>query len=196
MATNRAVKLKGKKILLSPVSKNDIALFHSWISDLEVTKTTLSSAKIFTLEDERDWFADIGRSADDKVLAIVVKNNAKVIGTIGLHKIDSTDRRASLGIMIGDKRYWGKGYGKEAVVLMLDFAFTALNLHSVHLGVFAFNHRAVRAYKTVGFKEYGRQREAHFWGGVYYDIIQMDILESEFKSSRIKELILEAQKMK
>ena len=179
--------------MLSPVSKNDIALFHSWISDLEVTKTTLSSAKIFTLEDERDWFAYIERSTDDKVLAIVAKNNSKVIGSIGLHKIVNPDRRASLGIMIGDKRYWGKGYGREAIVLMLDFAFTVLNLHSVYLGVFAFNKRALRAYSAVGFKEYGRQREAHFWGGKYYDIIQMDILESEFKSSRIKELILESQ---
>lgn len=161
---------------------------------MEVTKTTSPSPKIFTLEDERKWFTEIGKKTDDKVLAIIAKKNNKTIGSIGLHKIDTTERRASLGIMIGDKNYWGRGYGREALVLMLDFAFTVLNLHSVYLGVFAFNKRGLRAYKAVGFTEYGRGREAHFWGGKYYDIIQMDILDREFKKSKIRDLILEAQK--
>ena len=192
---SRAVKLEGKKVALCPINKDDIHILHKWISDLSVTKTTSSSPKIFTFEDEERWFKSITqKKRGEKVLAIIVKKTEKIIGTIGFHKISEVHKRASLGIAIGDKKYWGKGYGREAVALFLDFAFNVLNIHSVWLNVYEFNTRAMRMYKAVGFKEAGRLRETHFWGGKYYNTIKMDILDREFKQSKIKDLILESSK--
>ena len=194
MKPSRPIKLLGKRVNLCPLDEKDLPLFHSWVSDLSITKTTSQSPDIFTLEGEKQWLKQIKKQKNECVLAIVAKKTGKTIGNIGLRNIDKTHRSARLGIIIGDKHYWGKGYGREVIALMLNFAFNVLNLHSINLSVFAYNERALRSYKAVGFKECGRQREAHFWGGKYYDIIKMDILAQEFKNSRIKDLILESPK--
>ena len=194
MKPQRAIKLKGNKILLCPIEKKDIRLFHKWISDLTVTKTTRASCQIFTIDDEKNWFQNLRKKKSNLTLAIIAKASGKTIGNISLNKIDQTHRRARLGIMIGDKNYWGKGYGREAITLLLDFAFNVLNIHSISLTVHSYNKRAIRSYKAVGFKQAGKRRQAHFWGGKYYDNILMDILASEFKKSKLKDLILEPQK--
>jgi RimJ/RimL family protein N-acetyltransferase len=191
----RAVKLQGRKVNLCPINKKDIPLFHQWVSDLTVTKTLFSgTADVLTVYDEEDWFKKTKKREGELTLAIVAKKFSKTIGSIELKRINKIDKTASLGIIIGDKNYWGKGYGREAITLLLDFAFNVLNLHSVNLSVYDYNHRAIKAYQAVGFKEAGRLRETRFWGGKYYDIIKMDILADEFKNSKIKDLILEAQR--
>ena len=78
------------------------------------------------------------------------------------------------------------GYGTESLRLLLDYGFNYLNLNNIHLGVKAFNERAIACYKKVGFKEYGRRREAYFLNGKYYDHVFMDILAREFKGNYIK----------
>ena len=82
--------------------------------------------------------------------------------------------------MIGDKSYHGKGYGHEAIELLLGFAFNFLNLHNVSLWVYDDNARGIACYKSVGFKECGRRRQANRHNGQWRDIIFMDILAEEF----------------
>jgi RimJ/RimL family protein N-acetyltransferase len=86
-----------------------------------------------------------------------------------------------LGILIGEKSFWGQGCGQDAVRLLLDYAFNLLNLHSVMLGAFAFNERALAANTKVGFREIRRRREARTMAGLAYDVVLMDILEDEFR---------------
>ncbi len=94
-----------------------------------------------------------------------------------------------LGIVIGEKTFWGKGYGQDAIRLLLDYGFNLLNLNSVMLGVFAFNERALHCYKHVGFREIGRRRQARIIGDKKCDAILMDILAEEFVGGRIPELL-------
>ena len=94
-----------------------------------------------------------------------------------------------LGIVIGEKTYWNKGYGQEAITLLLDYGFTLLNLNSIMLGTFAFNERAINCYKCVGFKEIGRRRQARIIGESKYDGILMDILAEEFTSPYVRQLL-------
>ncbi len=171
MKFSRPIKLQGKRVYLCPVDEKDLRIFHRWVTDLDVTKTIERSAKIFTRADEEIWLKDAQKkqkSGTDYTLTILTKQN-NPIGVVGLHNIEDSSRKADMGIMIGEKAYWGKGYGREAIVLMLDFSFTVLNMHSISLGAYSYNTRAIKAYKAVGFKEAGRLREAHFWGGKYYD---------------------------
>jgi RimJ/RimL family protein N-acetyltransferase len=91
--------------------------------------------------------------------------------------------------MIGDKEFQNRGYGQEAIRLLLDYAFNLLNLNSVMLGTYAFNTRAIAAYKKVGFREIGRRRQARLIAGKAYDDIFMDILAEEFEGSVIAPLV-------
>lgn len=79
-----------------------------------------------------------------------------------------------------------KGYGTEAIQLILDYGFNYLNLNNIKLDVLSFNERAIACYKKCGFKEYGRRRKSEFINGKYYDRISMDILKEEFIQSYIK----------
>jgi len=86
--------------------------------------------------------------------------------------------------MIGDKRFWSNGYGTDAVLTILGFAFEQMNLHRVSLGVIEYNERGYTCYKKCGFVEEGRSRDATHRDGRYWDIIRMGILRSEFEALR------------
>ncbi len=94
--------------------------------------------------------------------------------------IDPINQTAELGILIGEESERGKGYGQEALKLMLDYGFNTLNLYNIYLGVYSFNEQAMACYKKVGFKEAGRLRKAKFHNGKRYDDIKMDMLREEF----------------
>jgi len=103
-----------------------------------------------------------------------------LIGHIDLHDVDHHSRHAFLGICIGDGEHRGKGYGTEAIRLVLDYGFNTVNLHNIMLSVHADNYAGIACYKKVGFKEAGRRREWLFKNGKYIDVVYMDILEREF----------------
>lgn len=108
---------------------------------------------------------------------------------VNLHGIDPINRSAFLGIVIGEKEYWSRGYGTEAITLILDYGFNILNLHSVGLGVIAFNEQAIACYKKVGFKEAGRKRESKFMFGKPHDVVLMDVLAGEFQSQFVPDIL-------
>jgi len=116
---------------------------------------------------------------DGATFAIEV--DGKYIGGCGLFGFSETDRTAELGIGIGDKAYWNKGYGREAVGLLLDYAFRLRNWRRVWLRVWGNNERGIRAYRACGFVEEGRLRD-HVWSaGAYYDLVVMGILREEWE---------------
>jgi len=174
-------KLSGEKCYLSPLSTEDADAITSWLNDLEVTLPLGDEAYLpYSVEKVQGEIAEAIRR-QDHVFGIVDCVSNHVIGRCLLFGMNPVDRSAMLGIFIGDKDYWSQGYGTEACRLLLDYAFNLLNLHSVMLGVFSFNQRAIRAYEKVGFKQIGRRREARIIGGKSYDAILMDILEDEFR---------------
>ncbi len=104
-----------------------------------------------------------------------------LIGVTELADIEWLNRHAQVGISIFNEKFQGKGYGTEALQLLLFYGFNILNLHSVYLRVFEYNKRAIRSYVKVGFKEVGRLRKARFLHGQYHDVVLMDILSTEFQ---------------
>jgi RimJ/RimL family protein N-acetyltransferase len=107
-----------------------------------------------------------------------------LVGSIGLMAIDWRSRKAEIGIMIGDKRYWNKGYGTEAMRLILQHGFETLNLHRLYLRVFSDNSRAVRAYEKAGFVLEARMRETNFDNGRYRDDLMMSMLRPEWDAAK------------
>jgi RimJ/RimL family protein N-acetyltransferase len=175
--------LHGKKVTLRPITRDDLPRLREFHNDVEVElasggdpptpRALEASQKQFDREAE-----DPPRHKTD----FAIEADGKLIGNCGLFGMNETARHAELGITIGDKEYWGRGYGRDAIQLLLDYAFRLLNLRRVWLEVHAENERAIRAYRACGFVEEGRQRE-HIWlAGRYVDGIFMDILRDEFSS--------------
>lgn len=177
-------KLLGDRIYLSPRSIEDVEKFTEWMNDFEVTDYTGRSGQVMSLEGERKYLQE--DSNPEAIFSIITLDEDKLIGTVGLERIDHMNRTATLGIFIGDKEYLSKGYGTEVIRLLLDYGFNYMNLHSIKLNVISFNERALKCYRKCGFKETGRIRENRFINGRYYDTIVMDILENEFNESYIR----------
>ncbi len=178
-------KLVGEKVYLSPASLNDAEEFVVWMNDMNITDYTNRTHAILALEPEKDW-VKAEQTGNNCFLSIVSLETEALIGNISLNNINYKDRTATLGIMIGKDENRSKGYGTEAIGLLLDFAFNYLNLNNVGLTLLECNTRAKKCYEKAGFKEYGRRRKSHFINGKYYDVIYMDILASEFTSEFIK----------
>lgn len=176
-------KVVGKRIYLSPRSPDDAEIFTKWLNDFEVTDYISKSPKIITFEGEKEFLEKQRSNSAD--FAIVTLNNDNIIGTISLENVNSISKAAELGIFIGEKDYLSKGYGAEAIMLVLDYGFNYLNLNSIRLQVLEFNQRAMKCYNKCGFIETGRIRKIEYLNGKYYDAILMDILREEFNGEYI-----------
>jgi RimJ/RimL family protein N-acetyltransferase len=115
--------------------------------------------------------------------AIVVSAENRHIGSVGLMKINHREQNAELGIVIGDKTQWGRGYGREAIELLLPYGFFTLNLHRIFLRVDATHAAAMRCYTRCGFVEEGRLRDAIFHQGRFEDQLLMSVLRPEYSQS-------------
>ncbi len=179
-------KLVGEKVYLSPMNSEDAERYTEWLNDLATTINLSSAPKVISLEAEREFLQSLAKEGYN--FAIVRKENDELIGNCGLLSVDQVQQTAELGIFIGEAESRGQGYGSEAILLLLDFAFNLLNLHTVFLRVREFNEKARRVYEKLGFREIGRRRECVRIGGKYYDDIYMDILDREFEG-KIPELL-------
>jgi RimJ/RimL family protein N-acetyltransferase len=178
-------KLVGEKCYLSPCAPEDAEKWAAWENDLEVALPLGDEAYTpSSPERARERITD-ALQREEHIFSIIDLATEETIGRGMLFGIDLVNRRAMLGIVIGEKAYWGQGYGTDATRLLLEYGFSLLNLNSVMLGVFAFNERAIALYRRVGFREIGRRRQARIIGGRKHDAILMDILAEEFESRKI-----------
>jgi diamine N-acetyltransferase len=172
----------GEKVRLRPIERDDLPRYVEWFGDPEVRRHLLVWLP-FSLAQEERWFESLqGRlERQEEVLLAIDTIGGLHIGNVGLHAIDWKNRNAELGIIIGEKSYWGQGYGTDAVRMMLNLAFREMNLHRVFLRVDADNTRGIRCYKKVGFQHEGTLREVGFRESQYLNQHMMSILASEFE---------------
>ena len=172
--------LIGDNIYLRPLDMEDIDSFVLWLNDEEVRQYLMRMSPLNKIR-EKDFMENLYNDDRNVVLGITLKENDQLIGNTALNKISIPYRQASLGIVIGDKACWSKGYGTEALNLMLGHGFDQLNLHRIFLTVLSFNARAIRAYEKAGFRREGVFREHMYRNGKYHDVYYMGILENEWR---------------
>ena len=178
----RYSRLAGDLCYLSPCSPQDAEKWAEWETDLAVSIPLGDEAYVPTsLESARAAINNVLEKREH-VFGVVDLATDTLIGRGMLFAVDHVNRTAMLGIVLGEKDYWGKGYGQEATRLLVEYGFDLLNLNSIMLGTFEFNRRALHCYEQVGFKIIGRRREARIIGGKKYDAILMDIVAGEFMS--------------
>jgi len=184
----------GDRIRFRAVEREDLPTFVKWINDPEV-RHGLGIYLPLSMADEEDWFDGVrNHPPDERNLVIEIRQPVEqagqpaqapgeaawqMIGGCGFFKLDSRNRCAEFGIMIGDKSRWNQGYGTEAVRLLVQHGFNTLNLNRIYLRVLENNPRAIRAYEKAGFTHEGRQRQAEYKDGRYLDLLVMSIVKDE-----------------
>ena len=171
---------KSKQICLRSLTDDDMMILYRWINDPELIRFTNNYRPISEAE-QRVWFQSLSERKDQIILGIEARKERKLIGTCGLYSIEQLNRKAEVRIKIGDISYWGRGYGKEAMTLLLDFAFSDLNLRRLWLKVLPTNISALKLYKKVGFEEEGTLREDLYIQGKYHDLIVMGLLRENME---------------
>ncbi len=174
-------KIIGERLYLSPVSNNDddVKKYIEWMNDEAVAGHFGQYNNVVSSKTELKWLYE--PPPHMQRYAMVLLDGDVLIGSISIHNIDHLNRNAFLGIFIGEEKNRGKGYGAEAIRLILHYGFKTLNLHNIMLSVNADNYAGIACYKKTGFKEAGRRREWVFKDGEYIDRLYMDILAREFE---------------
>jgi len=183
--------LKGEMVSLRPIKRADVPLFLKWFNDPEVTQYLALYLPLTEMAEDKWIEESTSTRANTDVGFVIEATNKEVpqtIGSIGLHKLNQKDREATLGIAIGEKEYWGKGYGCEAVRLIVRFGFEQMNLHRISSSAYSFNERSLNLHRKVGFVKEGVRRKAAFKNGQYWDMIEFGMLEIEWKSLAINTL--------
>ncbi len=173
--------LVGAHVYLRPVETDEAPRIAPWFNDPEVTRF-MRRFRPMSIAEEVDFLQKMRSSDTELALAIALRETDDLIGIIGLNNIDARNRHAALGIGIGEKQFWGKGYGTEATGLVIRYAFQTLNLNRLWLHVYEFNTRAIRVYEKLGFQVEGRLRQDTFCEGRYWDTLVMGVLREELES--------------
>lgn len=163
-------------VYLRALEPSDVDRTRMWHNDPRLYDTLVSPFRYVSQAAEGEWLhSKTAYSQTEIQLAICLKEGERHIGNIHLTDIDWVARHGYLGIFIGETQYQSKGYGQQALRLMLRHAFTDLGLHRVYLTVLDDNPRAIRAYEKCGFVIEGRLRQHAYKRGQFRDLILMGI---------------------
>jgi RimJ/RimL family protein N-acetyltransferase len=172
--------LVGQRVYLRPVEKEDALFILRWANDPQIRRLTAEVTPM-TQAGFDEFLHKVQHDPDRVWFMVVLKGSNRVIGEAGLLRMFPPWRATDLTIILGEPEAWRQGYGTEAILLLLDYAFGALNFHRVAVGVVGFNERAIHFYEKIGFKTEGIQRDGYFCDHVYHDFIMMSILEAEYR---------------
>lgn len=175
--------LQGEMIRLRPIRADDADAMWDMVHDPEGMRLTGTTAT-FTREQIAQWCATVSAREDRIDLAVTSSGSDEYRGEIVLNDIDLVVRSANLRLVMRPA-YRGRGYGTEAIQLVLGLAFDGLGLHRVGLDVLSINTRAIAIYENIGFQHEGRLRDAYRDGDRWCDSVVMGILEDEFRAAQL-----------
>jgi RimJ/RimL family protein N-acetyltransferase len=176
--SQKIVFLKGKKVTLRPLDEKDIERCCRWINNPEVA-IFMNGHWPKGLEAEKKWLAESSAKKDGFSLAIETLDGVH-IGNMGVFDIHWTDGVATTGAMIGEKEYWGKGYGTDAKTQLLNYLFNTLNLRKICSRAYAFNERSIAYSLHCGYKEEGRQKKHVFRNGEFHDVVNLALFKEDW----------------
>ncbi|WP_432363898.1 GNAT family N-acetyltransferase [Sporosarcina sp. UB5] len=176
------------KVQLRELTVDDAEERYQWCLDKEVTKHLNMPEKYppFSREETRNWIKLCIDKANGYEQKAILTDWGKHIGWIDLKNIDTLNKHAELGIAIGDKEYWGKGYGLSAMQEMLVWGFNELSLNKIWLRVEVDNEKAIKSYRRMGYVEEGILRQDRLRNGEFIDRLRMSILKREFFNQRAR----------
>ncbi len=173
----------GRLVRLGALELEEFAQANSrWERDSEFHRLSDAvPAQAFSVPQFRRFVEhELERVPQPAFFQIHTLEDGRLIGLVGLGRIYWSHGDCWVGIAIGDRADWGKGYGTDAMRVMLRYAFIELNLHRVSLGVFAYNPRAIRSYEKLGFRREGCGRQEIHRDGQWWDAVYMGLPREEW----------------
>ena len=173
-------KIVGNRVYLSPVNADDANIYIRWMNE-SAARSFDQYHQVVSSKSDLKWLFE--PPIDMQRYAMVLLDSDVLIGSISIHNINHLNRNAFIGIFIGEEEHRGKGYGAEAVRLIIEYGFKTLNLNNIMLSVHADNYTAIACYEKAGFREVGRFPEWVYKDGQYIDKLYMSILARDFKDN-------------
>ena len=175
-----------EEIYLRPLSTADLdGAWIKWMNDPEVTRFTRGFYPA-TRFSQNEYINSLINNSEDVALAIVTTSDDRHIGNIGLHKIHPINRTANMGMLLGEKNYWGRGYATKCWSIMSGYAFNVLNLNKVCMSINSENIASIKSAEKAGFKLEGRLIQQVFKGGVYQDELKYGLLKKDWNDTNKK----------
>lgn len=175
--------VSGQRVLLREYQMEDLPYARLWVNDPETT--AMLSHRFLPAQSWEDTEAYFRSVVEDRNpgyhFVIAQKEDGAYLGQIDLFSLQQVDRHAELGIVIGEAKHRGKGYGREAIGLLLGYAFDHCNLNRVHLTALADNLQGIRCYEACGFVREGVLRQHSYMNGAYRDLVQMGVLREDWR---------------
>jgi len=170
--------LIGERVRLRPLEERDLPTCVVWMADREVTRWLAAVGEPPTLEEERAWY-ERRRLDPESVMWGIETTDGRLVGNVEL-RLTPAARRAEMGIVVGDKSQWSKGYGTDTVRLVLEYAFGELDLNRIELTTDEENARAIRCYEKCGFVREGLLRGHRLIDGRFGNTVLMAVLREEW----------------
>ncbi len=167
--------IKGSTVTIGPFLAQDIDPLFRWFNDAETARWDLAYRPTDWLT-FKAWIESMARDTTRVLFAIRLVGGGPILGFVGLSGINPVHRSADLAVRIGDETNRNKGFGKEAMLLALEFGWKHLNLHRIALTTLADNLRAVATFEAAGFVREGLSRDAAFIAGKWHDVVIMGAL--------------------
>ncbi len=175
--------LEGQQIRLRAYTRDDLPLRRACLNDVDLRRLVYPGI-LFPLrpEDQEKWYESLDATSDKQYsFAIESRDDSVYLGCCTVCGIDAKNRLASVGIFIG-REHWRRGYGSDALRVLLRFCFEEINLNKVTIQVYSFNTPAIRCYEKLGFKTEGVLRQEIYREGQYHDTVAMGMLRSEWET--------------
>lgn len=173
----------GELVRLRDYGKEDLEMAKKFVNTPEVKQYVEPGIPyLYTLANEEKWYEAISANSDTYNFAIEDRKTGKYLGGCGVNEVDWKNSKVVVGIFIGASEYRNKGYGTDAMKVLVKFIFEQMNINKVKLGAYSFNQRAIRCYEKVGFQVEGVLKEELFRNGKYHDIVEMSIFKKDYFS--------------
>ncbi len=170
-----AFDVVGSRVALGPLRRDLLPVYRRWRDGFVALRAMSGDAWSAVLDEDGPWYDDLVMTDEHVWFTIYELKTLRPIGITGLIDIDQNDRSAEFFLHIGEVASQARGLGTETGRLMLEYAFVALQLETLFLMTYEFNLSELRSFERVGFREFGRQRQAHLKGGRLWDVIYLEV---------------------
>lgn len=186
-STSKSGGVEGGRLYLRPVNLSDArGRYLAWLNDPEVTRFLRGRGQKHTAASLKQYLQHTLRDKQSKFFAIALKSSHRHIGNIKIGPIDALNRVAYVGILIGEKDCWNRGFATEAIRLVSQYAFATLKLHKLMAGCSVLNTGSARAFEKAGFTLEGTFRRQEWLDGQFVDTLQFGLLADEFQERQGK----------
>jgi ribosomal-protein-alanine N-acetyltransferase len=169
------VKYVGERIYLKSLTQDDITqTYVKWLNDSEINKYLESRWQVHTVENIWAYVSAMNDSNNNVMFGIFLKDFDRHIGNIKIGSINRIHNYADMGLIIGERGLWGKGFATESIIAATAYGLQELKLNKIFAGIYADNIGSYKAFIKAGYEDAGRLRNHRISNGVYVDEILVE----------------------